>query len=162
MGWLTVKLLAYVSGALLLACILLSAALYASRAQNVALQATHAAEKATAAQSLADQRTAFEAAAREAEQAQAKKYAEVEARHQKELDDAKSKQERTVADLRAGNLRLRNHWQGCQATGQLSSAAARAAFDAEAARLRIEGAAALIGLADQCDTRIRGLQGLVR
>ena len=155
MSWLTVKPLLYVSGALLVACLLLTAAWRVEVAAHKETKATFVAQQATAAREFAE-------AARAAEQAQAKHYAEVEARHQKELSDAQAKSDRVVADLRAGNLSLRRHWQGCQATSGLSSAAARAAFDAETARLREEAAGRIVQLGAECDARIRGLQGLVR
>jgi hypothetical protein len=155
MSWLTVKLLAYVSGALFVACLLLSAGWYVEDASHDRTKAQHQAANDRA-------KREFSEAARKAEQAQAAKYAEVEARHQQELTDAQGKADRVVADLRAGNLSLRRHWQGCQATAGLSSAAARAAFDAETARLREEAAGRVVRLGAECDARIRGLQGLIR
>jgi hypothetical protein len=153
MSWLTVKLLAYVSGSLLVACLLLTAAWRLEVAAHKGTKATFVAEQATAAREFAE-------AAREAEQEQAKKYAEVEARHQQELSDARKAGERVAAELRNGSLRLRDEWAGCETDKRVSEAAASASRDADRARLRIAGAQRLVQLGAECDARIRALQGL--
>ena len=99
-------------------------------------------------------------AAREAEQRQVETLAAIEAQHQKELEEAKHAQDRTIADLRAGALKLRKHWAGCE-TDRLSAAAAGAAEPDEAAELRRTSAARIVRAADECDAQVRGLQRVV-
>ena len=100
-------------------------------------------------------------AARQAENAQREALAKLDAQHQKELEEAKNAQARTIAELRNGTLRLQKHWAGCE-TDRLSSAAASAAELDESARLRAESAGRIIGAADECDAQVRGLQGAVK
>jgi hypothetical protein len=80
----------------------------------------------------------------------------------KELDDADETHRRTVDDLERGAVRLRAHWQGCIATGDLSRSAEAAARDDENARLRAEGAAAVVRAGAECDARLRGWQQYAR
>lgn len=155
MNWLTVKPLLYVCAGLFMACIVLGSGWYSTHAALRVAKATHQAEKDKAARE-------FTEAARKVEQEQARKYAEVEARHQRELSDARKTAERVAADLRSGALRLRDEWSGCETDRRVSEAAASAARDAERARLRVEGASALIAIGRECDARIRGLQRLTR
>lgn len=86
----------------------------------------------------------------------------IAARYEQEKRDAEETHARVVADLRSGNTRLRAHWQGCVATGELSAAAAAAASADELARLRAQGAGDLVRLGAQCDAWIRGLQAYAR
>lgn len=103
-------------------------------------------------------RTEASEKARELEQAEARRMAEAGEHYERGKRDAEEEGERTVADLRAGNLRLRQHWQGCAATSGLSAAAADAGRVAAEARLREEDAGHLVRLADQCDAWIGSLQ----
>lgn len=80
----------------------------------------------------------------------------------KELDDADEINRRLIADLQSGNQRLRAHWQGCIATSDLSAAAEAAARADENARLRAEGAAAVVRAGAECDARLRGWQQYAR
>lgn len=105
----------------------------------------------------ADRAEAVLAAEREAQRAQAA----IVARYEQELADAKGQSDRVAADLRAGNLRLRREWQGCQAE-RVPAAADSAARSDDAAELREAGAGNLVRLAAECDARIRGLQGVIR
>jgi len=79
-----------------------------------------------------------------------------------EMQDADETHRRTVADLERGTVRLRAHWQGCIATGDLSRSAEAAAGADDATELRRTGAAAIVRLADQCDVQVRGLQEVIR
>jgi len=72
--------------------------------------------------------------------------------------DAQAKAESVVADLRAGNLRLRQHWQGAVATCDLSRDSAAALAAEREAQLREQGAADLVRLAAEADARIRAIQ----
>lgn len=99
-------------------------------------------------------------AAKKAETKQAEALAAIAATHQKELTDADRTHDRVVADLRAGNLRLRDHWQGagCDRGGDLPGAAADPGVADDPAELRNQGAADLVRLFDAADADIRALQ----
>jgi hypothetical protein len=75
----------------------------------------------------------------------------------KEKDHAQTQESRLVDGLRAGNVRLRKQWAGCEAR-LLSQAAGSAAELDAAARLREEGAAAIVRAAADCDAHVAGLQ----
>lgn len=101
-------------------------------------------------------REAAEAAkklAREAEAAQREALAAIEAKHQREMDDAKRKADAVAAGLRAGNLRLRKQWQGCSAAGgrDVSGAAADPAGAGETDELRATGAGDLVRIGAEAD-----------
>lgn len=99
-----------------------------------------------------------EAKARQVEQRRAEDLAALDAKYQRELDDAKGKAESVAADLRAGNLRLRQHWQASIATCELSGSAAAALHADEVAQLRAESAARIVRLGAEADAQIRALQ----
>lgn len=100
--------------------------------------------------------------ARAKEQAIAKKLSDAGEQHEQDLDDAKATAARVAADLRADNLKLRQHWQGCQATGRVSGDAASAALADAQARLREKDAGEAIGDAKRADDWIKRLQDTVR
>ena len=81
--------------------------------------------------------------------------------YEEQKDAAAVESERVIADLRAGNLRLRKLWQAQAATADLSEAVARAAELDEGARDREESAAAIVRAADECDAQVRGLQQVI-
>jgi len=83
-------------------------------------------------------------------------------KHVQEMTDAASKHSAVVSDLRAGVVRLRAHWQGCQATADLSRAADAAARADEAAKLREQAAARIVRVGAECDAHVRGLQAVIR
>lgn len=99
-----------------------------------------------------------EAKARATEQRRVEDLAELAAKHEKELQDAQVRSDRVVADLRAGNLRLRQHWQGAIATCDLSRDSAAAIAAEREAELREQGAADLVRLAAEADAQVRALQ----
>jgi hypothetical protein len=101
--------------------------------------------------------TSASEAAREEEQQLGRALNVVATDYLKEKDDAKLKETRLLADLRADTVRLRNHWAACE-TGRLSQAAGSAAELDAAARLRNEGAAAIVRAAAECDAHVAGLQ----
>ena len=80
---------------------------------------------------------------------------------EKEVQDAQTKADSVVADLTAGNIRLRKEWQGCETLRAGDAATAAAELDA-ANELRAAGVRNLIRIGAECDARIRGLQGTVR
>lgn len=125
----------------------------------------HASTAARAAMS-EHQAAALEAAANhtaavhQLEQDLAAAQAAVSEAYEKGKRDADSTAAAVVADLRAGNLRLRRHWEGCEAV-RLSDAAASAAELDAAARDREESAGRIVRAAAQCDAQVRGLQDLL-
>lgn len=146
----------------LIACALVALAVWVVQQVRV-LDAR--AEAADARRELAQERAAraelwaeFEAESRKQEAEHRRQMGAIAAETQRKLDDAQAAADRTVADLERGNLRLRAHWEGCQATSSLSAAAAIAAGAGDAAELRRAGASNIVRLADQCDAHVRGLQ----
>lgn len=64
------------------------------------------------------------------------------------------------AGLLAGNLRLRQQWQGCEAGRVPGTGAGSSEPDATTAD-RAEGASDLVRAAAQCDAQVRGLQAVI-
>lgn len=77
--------------------------------------------------------------------------------YKKGFQDAETARHRTVADLRAGNLQLRDHWAGCETQRLSDSAAAHAAAE-QSARDREESAGRIVQAAAQCDAHVIGVQ----
>lgn len=123
------------------------------------------AARATLAADVAAARAEFEAKARKQEREQRDALAGVRVIFDREMTDAQTKHDAVVADLRAGTLRLRRHWEARVATAELSAAAAAGARAGEAdadAELRGRDSADLVRLGAECDSQIRGLQSAVR
>lgn len=97
--------------------------------------------------------------ARRRERAHSTALADARATTTKEFTDALALKDRTAADLRAGNQRLRDEWQGCPATTAAvpRDAGTRPPADA-GADLRARGAASLVAAGAEADTWVRGLQ----
>ncbi len=87
---------------------------------------------------------------------------QIAAQYEQEKADAQAAADSTIADLRSGTVRLRQHWQGCVATAALSRAAASAAVADDGAELREQGAGDLVSVGEACDAQIRGLQAAIR
>lgn len=68
----------------------------------------------------------------------------------------------TIADLRDGNLRLRNHWQGCEATSRVSADSITSSILDARAAAREASAGAIVRAGRQCDNWIIGLQEYAR
>lgn len=100
--------------------------------------------------------------AREVERKRASRMAEIAAQTKRRIEHAQKKADQLVSDLRAGNVRLRQHWRGCVATDRVSATAAAAARADAAAELRRASAAAIIAAADEADAQVRGLQEVIR
>jgi len=75
--------------------------------------------------------------------------------------DAQSEADRVVADLRSGNLKLRQQWAGCETSRLSESTASTRELDAEKRR-RAESASRIVRAADECDAQVAGLQAVVR
>lgn len=121
-------------------------AVWAKRVQDETLKAVRADLRASTA-------------ARDAERRHAGELQAAATRFHEELRDATTSRDRTIADLRAGAVRLRREWT-CPTAGSAQAAASGAGAD-EDARLREQGAADLVRLLDEADAQIRGLQSTV-
>lgn len=75
--------------------------------------------------------------------------------------DAEQAAADVVAGLRAGNLRLRDQWQGCKAGG-VSSPSGTAREPDAAADSRAESAGRIVRAADECAAQVIGLQDFIR
>lgn len=115
-----------------------------------------------AREELAAGRAEAEAAARETERRLREAADAIAAQYEEEMKRAGEKHAAVVADLERGNLRLRAHWQGCQATADLSRAAESAARADEASRLREQAAARIVRVGSECDAHVSGLQSVIR
>ena len=99
--------------------------------------------------------------ARDQEREAAKRANAIAAKYEQDKIDAEAAAKRTADDLRAGNLRLRQQWEGCKAGGvpQVNRAAGQP--DA-AADDRAESAGRIVRAADDADAQIRALQDFIR
>lgn len=109
---------------------------------------------------VAAERAKAEREAREAEQRQRDALDAIERMYKTEMSHAQDVQAAVVADLHNDNLRLREHWRGCE-TSRLSATAANSARTDDAADLRAAGAGDLVRLGAECDATIRALQRVV-
>lgn len=141
--------------------LILGAALAASVIGNAYQWRNCAVDKAKAIELANTRATAAELAAtqsaRATERAQNQAAFDVAESYEKGKADAQATADRFVADLRSDNLRLRNRWQGCPASGVPNSAAATRELDAETAD-RIESAGRIIGAAAACDAQVTAWQ----
>lgn len=150
----------------LIACALVALAVWVvqqvrvldARAEAADARRELAQERATRAELWAE----FEAESRKQEAEHRRQMDAIAAETQRKLDDAQAAADRTVADLRAGNIRLRAHWEGCQATAELSRAAESAASADDAAKLREQAAARIVRVGAECDAHVMGLQSVIR
>ena len=86
----------------------------------------------------------------------------VSAAYEKGKKDAEATAKRTVADLRAGNLVLRDRWTSCQASSGLSRPATDTSESDAGTTDRDESAGRIVQAAAQCDAQVKGLQNLLR
>lgn len=100
--------------------------------------------------------------ARAAEQAKAAQLAAIAEKYERDKRDAEAAHNQLVAALSAGTVRLRNLWQGCQATGRVSGAAASAAESDATAREREKAAADIVRIGRDADDTIKRLQEVAR
>lgn len=106
------------------------------------------------------ERTATEAANRHKDELATAQNA-VSAAYEKGKSDAEAAAKRTVADLRAGNLVLRERWSACKAGDGVSSPTTNPSEPDAGARDREESAGRIIQAAAQCDAQVKGLQDLL-
>ncbi len=107
------------------------------------------------------ERTATEAASRHKD-ALATAQNKVSAAYEKGKSDAEAAAKRTVADLRAGNLVLRNRWTACKASADLPTTPPDPSEPDAGTGDREESAGRIVQAADQCDAQVKGLQELLR
>lgn len=98
--------------------------------------------------------------ARHAEQRMAEAHAAAGEQYEKGKQDAEAAADSVVAGLRAGALKLRREWAGCETSRLSDAAAATREFDAAEQR-RAESAARIVRAAYECDAQVRGLQAIV-
>ena len=106
------------------------------------------------------ERDATEAASRHKDELAAAQN-KVSAAYEKGKSDAEATAKRTVADLRTGNLVLRNRWTACQASLDVSTTPADPSEPDAGAADRAESAGRIVQAAAQCDAQVRGLQELL-
>lgn len=87
--------------------------------------------------------------------------ADIGAKHEQDREAAKAVPDAVVAGLRAGNVRLRNEWQGCEAQ-RLSDAAASASERDALAASRDALAGAVIRVGRDADDQLRACQAVVQ
>lgn len=105
--------------------------------------------------------TAAHVAARTAEHEQADKLAAIGAKHEEDRAAAPSVADALVADLRAGNVRLRKEWAGCE-TRLLSEAVASTVERDALAQRREELAGAVVRVGRDADDHVRACQAVIR
>lgn len=129
------------------------------KAQVASITANHAVE----AQRVAELATKASEAARAAEHTQAAAFDAIAQQYEQDKTDAQAKADRTIAELRTGNLRLRDMW----ATQARASEVAASAGQPDAAADGCSGVAidlfrAIDPIVQQQDAQIRGLQAVLR
>ena len=85
----------------------------------------------------------------------------VSAAYEKGKADAEANAKRVVADLRAGNLVLRERWTSCQASSGLPRPTPDTSEPDARTADRDESAGRIVQAAAQCDAQVRGLQELL-
>lgn len=161
MWLLTSKLGRAVLGLIVMAALLAGTSLYAHHRGYVAGQAVGNAAVASLKADLAEATAAATTAARKAEQAQADALSAAAQSYERGRDDAQAHADRVIADLRAGNIRLRARWSAPAACRVPAPAASVARADA-AERSRQESAGRIVLAADQCDAQVAALQDVIR
>ena len=86
----------------------------------------------------------------------------VSAAYEKGKADAEANAKRVVADLRAGNLVLRDRWTSCQASSGLPRPTPDTSEPDARTADRDESSGRIVQAAAQCDTQVKGLQSLLR
>ena len=108
---------------------------------------------------LAENTTIAAERAREAEQAQAKAFADADQQHLEDLADAHLRSDQLVADIRSEHVRLRSRWR-CPLPGAPQAGAGPGQPDAEADD-RAESAGRIVRAAAECDAQVIGLQSIL-
>lgn len=143
---------------LLLAVLLLAAAFWAGWEWRDRSADLAAADAATAAWQHAEGQ---QRGARATEQQAGQTLATIGEKHEQDRQAAEAVPDAVVADLRAGNLRLRREWAGCE-TQRLSDAAAGARERNALAASRDALAGDLVRVGRDADDQLRACQAVVR
>jgi len=98
--------------------------------------------------------------ARATEHTQADQLAAIGVKHEEDRAAAPAVADAVVADVRAGDLRLRDGWAGCE-TQRLSDAAAAAVERDAAAQRRADFAGAVVRAGRDADDQLRACQAVV-
>lgn len=144
---------------LLLLCAVLSAALGWSlwRAETHKGAAEAAAQSAREAQAaVASMKDTLET-----ERSRTQDMADIGERHEQDREEAATVPAAVADDLRAGNLRLRREWAGCETARLSDSAAATLERDALAAS-RDQLAGAVVRVGRDADDQLRACQAVIR
>lgn len=99
-------------------------------------------------------------AARDTEQRKAKEAQAIAAKYEDEKRAIETESARVVADLRAGNLRLRREL-GALYTSQLSGSAASAGISDDQAQRGAEIAASIVRVGAESDAKLRACQAVI-
>lgn len=99
--------------------------------------------------------------ARDQEREAARRANAIAAKYEQDKIDAEAAAKRTADDLRAGNLRLREYWQGCEAR-RVPDANGTAGQPDASADDRAESAGRIVRSAREADDQIRALQQFIR
>jgi hypothetical protein len=127
------------------------------RDDAVTALADYKAEQEAKALEAAKQLTVESERRRQAETTLAATNATIGQQYQEDLQNAKTSADGVLADLRAGNVRLRNELAGCQAGRGADADASRRELDA-AAELRNEIASRIVRVGADADAQVKGLQ----
>lgn len=101
-----------------------------------------------------------ERAARAVERKHAEELSAIAGAYETEKRHAQDAADRVVAELRTGNVRLRERWQGCHRP--LPAVAAAASQPDAATDDRSESAGRIVRAAAECDATVRALQAVLR
>jgi len=112
------------------------------------------------AKALATQVEAVQAA-RATEQSQGQALADIGAKHEEDREAAEAVPAAVAADVRNGDLRLRQEWAGCE-TRLLSQAVASAVERDALAQSRAELAGAVVRVGRDADDQLRACQAVIR
>ena len=82
--------------------------------------------------------------------------------YEQDKRNAQADQDRLAADLRAGNVRLRSLWQGCEATSRLPATGGAPGDPDAVSGDRGASAARIVRAARDADDQIRRLQQVIR
>ena len=132
---------------------------YRKGAANAELKAQVAMDAHLAADIREEQAAREEAALRKDKLIEAQNA--VSAAYEKGKNDAEAAAKRTIADLRAGNLVLRDRWTACKASLGVPAAPPDPSEPDAGTGDREESAGRIVQAAAQCDAQVRGLQELL-
>ncbi|MCI2243266.1 hypothetical protein L3067_01405 [Xanthomonas sp. PPL568] len=101
-----------------------------------------------------------QADARQVEHTQGQAMADIGAKHEEDRSAAAAVPDAVVADLRAGNLKLRDGWASCE-TQRLSEASASTRERDAATQHREEFAARIVRIGRDADDQLRAAQAVI-